>query len=177
MVARIRHTWALIECHGPNHMLYATLKTLHLLSVMVWIGGMVFAHFFLRPALTFLEVPDRMRLMHAVLGRFFNAVILAAGLALTTGAWMMGRIGRADVQSGLKVGMPLEWVAMATLGLVMIGIFSYIRFVLYRRLSASVSVAAWPNAGAVLAHIRSWVMVNLALGVLIVVITLSGASV
>lgn len=66
-------------------MLYATLKTLHLLSVIVWVGGMVFAHFFLRPALGVLEVPQRLRLMQAVLGRFFSAVLLAAGLALATG--------------------------------------------------------------------------------------------
>ena len=32
-------------------MIYATLKTLHVLSIIVWIGGMVFAHFFLRPPL------------------------------------------------------------------------------------------------------------------------------
>ena len=28
-------------------MLYITLKTVHLLSVIVWLGGMAFAHFFL----------------------------------------------------------------------------------------------------------------------------------
>ena len=31
-------------------MLYATLKAIHLLSLVVWLGGMVFALFFLRPA-------------------------------------------------------------------------------------------------------------------------------
>jgi uncharacterized membrane protein len=36
-------------------MIYATLKTLHVLSIIVWIGGMVFAHFFLRPAVAQLE--------------------------------------------------------------------------------------------------------------------------
>jgi hypothetical protein len=42
-------------------MLYATLKTIHLLSIIVWIGGMVFAHFFLRPAVAQLEPPLRLR--------------------------------------------------------------------------------------------------------------------
>ena len=36
-------------------MIYATLKTLHVLSIIVWIGGMVFAHFFLRPAVAQFE--------------------------------------------------------------------------------------------------------------------------
>jgi len=30
-------------------MLYALLKTLHLLCVILWVGGMVFAHFFCGP--------------------------------------------------------------------------------------------------------------------------------
>ena len=63
-------------------MIYATLKTLHVLSIIVWIGGMVFAHFFLRPAVAQFEPAVRLRVMHAVLGRFFQAV-LAASLRVT----------------------------------------------------------------------------------------------
>jgi len=40
-------------------MIYATLKTIHIFSIVVWIGGMVFAHFFLRPAVAQLEAPVR----------------------------------------------------------------------------------------------------------------------
>ena len=50
-------------------MLYASLKLIHLLSIIVWVGGMVFAHFFLRPALQPLEPAVRMRLMADVLAR------------------------------------------------------------------------------------------------------------
>ncbi|WP_296447935.1 CopD family protein [Rhodoferax sp. UBA5149] len=157
-------------------MFYATLKTIHLLSVIVWIGGMVFAQFFLRPAVARLEVPDRVRLMHDVLGRFFNAVLVAAGLALASGVWMMGRIARQTLQSGIKVSMPLEWIVMALLGVVMLGIFGYIRVSLYPSLTRAVTAAAWPAAGAALARIRTWVMVNLVIGVVIVAVTLLGAS-
>jgi uncharacterized membrane protein len=157
-------------------MFYAALKTIHLLSVIVWIGGMVFAQFFLRPALATLGAPERVRLMHDVLGRFFNAVLVAAGLALASGLWMMGRIARQTVQSGVKVNMPLEWLVMAVLGLVMLGILGYIRFALYPRLTRAVTAAAWPAGGAALARIRSWVMVNLVIGVVIVAVTLLGAS-
>ncbi|MDO9196785.1 CopD family protein [Rhodoferax sp.] len=157
-------------------MIYATLKTIHLLSVIVWVGGMVFAQFFLRPAVARLEAPERVRLMHDVLGRFFNAVLVAAVLALGSGLWMMGRVGRAAAQSGVKVSMPLEWIVMAVLGVVMLGIFGHIRFALYKRLTRAVTAAAWPAGGAALASIRTWVMVNLAIGVVIVAITLMGAS-
>ncbi len=157
-------------------MFYAALKTIHLLSVIVWIGGMVFVQFFLRPALTALEAPERVRLMHDVLGRFFNAVLVAAGLALASGMWMMARIARQTVQAGVKVNMPLEWIVMAVLGVVMLVIFGHIRFVLYKRLTNAVTAADWPAGAGVLASIRMWVMVNLAVGIVIVAVTLLGAS-
>ena len=157
-------------------MFYATLKTIHLLSIIVWIGGMVFAQFFLRPAVATLEAPERMRLMHAVLGRFFNAVLVAAGLALVSGVWMIGRIAKQTVQAGVKFNLPLEWMVMTVLGLLMLAIFGYIRFALYPRLTRAVTAAAWPAGGAALASIRTWVTVNLAIGVVIVAVTLLGAS-
>ena len=155
-------------------MIYAALKSIHLLSIIVWIGGMVFVQFFLRPAVASLEAPQRVRLMHEVLGRFFNAVLWAAGLTLASGLWMIGRVAKAAVQSGGNFSMPLEWTVMAALGIVMIGIFGHIRFALYKRLSRAVTAAAWPAGGAALASIRTWVMVNLVIGVAIVVITLLG---
>ena len=48
-------------------MLYAALKTLHVLAIVLWIGGMFFAHFFLRPAAAALDPPVRLKLMHDVL--------------------------------------------------------------------------------------------------------------
>ena len=157
-------------------MLYAALKTVHLLSIIVWIGGMVFAHFFLRPALSVLSAPDRLRLMHEVLGRFFSAVLWASTLALASGVWMVGRMARQTVQAGASFNMPPEWMVMAALGLVMWAIFGHIRFVLYKRLARAVTAQSWPEGGAALATIRRWVTLNLSLGVVIVVVTLLGAS-
>ena len=153
-------------------MLYATLKLLHILAIVVWIGGMVFAHFFLRPAAMSLEPPQRIRLMHGALQRFFAAVLLAIGVVLATGLWMIGRAAKDSVQAGLGFNMPLDWTLMATLGIVMMGIFGHIRFSLFKRLSAAVASSDWPAGGAALAGIRTWVSVNLAIGVVIIVITL-----
>lgn len=157
-------------------MLYAILKTLHLLSIIVWIGGMVFAHFFLRPAVAALEPAVRVRLMHAVLGRFFTAVLASATLTLVTGVWMIGRLARQMAQSGVRFNMPIEWMVMATLGILMMLIFGHIRFALYKRLSRAVQAADWPAGAAALAKIRVSVLVNLGLGVAIVLVTLLGAS-
>jgi uncharacterized membrane protein len=157
-------------------MFYAALKTLHLLSLIVWIGGMVFVPFFLRPAAARLEAPDRVQLMHEVLGRFFNAVLAAAGLVLVTGVWMIGRVAKQTVQAGATFNMPVTWMAMAVLGLLMMAIFGHIRFGLYKRLTREVAASAWPAGGEVLASIRTWVLINLALGVVIVVLTLVGPA-
>ena len=157
-------------------MLYAALKVIHLLSIIVWIGGMVFVQFFLRPAVVSLEAPQRVRLMHDVLGRFFNAVLWAAGLTLATGLWMIGRVAKQAVQSGGNFKMPIEWMVMAVLGVVMVLIFAHIRFALYKRLSRAVTAAAWPAGSAALASIRTWVMVNLAIGVVIVLVTQLGLA-
>lgn len=155
-------------------MLYATLKTLHLLAIIVWIGGMVFAHFFLRPALGAFEPAVRVRLMHAVLGRFFSAVLVAIAVTLVSGIWMIGNVAKQVVQAGASFSMPLEWTVMATLGLLMMLIFGHIRFVLYKRLSRAAQAADWPAGAAALGKIRAWVLFNLGLGVLIVLVTLLG---
>lgn len=153
-------------------MIDATLKTLHLLSIIVWIGGMVFAHFFLRPAVAPLEAPLRLRLMHDVLGRFFQAVLAASLLTLASGVWMLGRVARQVVQSGGSFEMPLAWTIMAVLGVVMVAIFLRIRFVLYRKLDRAVAASAWAAGGAALARIRTWVSINLGLGIVILLATL-----
>jgi uncharacterized membrane protein len=135
----------------------AALKTLHVLSVIVWIGGMVFSHFFLRPALATLAPPDRLRLMHAVLARFFQAVLVASLLTLA---------------SGMPKRPPLAWTLMAAGGVLMVAIFLYIRFALFPRLARAVAASDWPAGAAALAQVRQWVLVNLALGTLVLLVTL-----
>ena len=153
-------------------MLYNLLKLVHLLSVIVWIGGMVFAHFFLRPAAQALEAPERVRLMHAVLERFFTAVAVAIVAVLGSGLWMIGRVAKQAVQSGGSFSMPLAWTLMATLGLVMVAIFGHIRFALFKRLQRAVALSDWAAGGQALGSIRTWVGVNLALGAITVGVTL-----
>jgi uncharacterized membrane protein len=146
-------------------MIYASLKLIHILSIVVWVGGMVFSQFFLRPAAIKLEPPLRIRLMHGTLQRFFTAVLAAVVLTLGTGLWMIGRAAKELVQAGLAFNMPLNWTIMATLGIVMIAIFGHIRFALFKRLSNAVAASDWAAGGKALASIRTWVGINLALGI------------
>ena len=153
-------------------MIYASLKTIHLFSIVVWIGGMAFVHFFLRPAVAQLEAPVRLRLMHDVLGRFFQAVLVASLLTLASGVWMLGRVAKQVVQSGGSFEMPLAWTVMAVLGIVMVAIFMHIRFVLFKRLGQAVAASEWSAGAAVMAQIRRWVSINLGTGFLVLLVSL-----
>lgn len=153
-------------------MIYELLKTVHVLSIIVWVGGMVFTQFFLRPAVSALEPAVRLRLMHDVLGRFFKAVLVAALLTLASGVWMLGRVAKQVVQGGGSFQMPLSWTVMAVLGVLMVAIFMHIRFALYKRLGRAVAAGDGTAGAAALGQVRTWVSVNLGLGVLVVVVTL-----
>lgn len=153
-------------------MLYAALKTVHVLSILVWVGGMVFAHFFLRPAVADLEPPLRLRLMHHVLQRFFSIVTLLSLLALFSGSAMMGLASKEVAATGGSFIMPLDWQVMSIVGTLMVLIFGHIRFALYRRFQRAVAATDWSAAGLALQTLRLWVSVNMALGLFLVAFTL-----
>jgi len=155
-------------------MFYNALKFAHLLAVILWVGGMIFAHCFLRPAVAALEPPQRLRLMRDVLGRFLNAVLWAVVVALGSGAWMIGRSARQAAESGGSFHMPPAWMAMALLGLIMTAIFGHIRYAAYPRLARAVQAGEWPAAGAAMGTIKNWVTINLALGLLTVAVVVLG---
>lgn len=150
-------------------LLPALLKTVHLLSVVVWVGGMFFAHVCLRPAVAILDAPMRLRLLHAVFGRFFLVVVVAALAVLVSGFWMT----KLAAQSGFR--MPWHWSAMAAIGVLMVVIFGLIRFLLYRRLDRAVAASDWSAARTAVVQIRQAVLVNLVLGLAtIVMVGLAG---
>ena len=150
-------------------MLYASLKAIHLLCIVVWVGGMFFVLACLRPAAAVLEPPARATLMRAVLGRFFAAVAAAALLALLSGAAMLEMARSVAGRSGLAFNMPLDWYAMVAVFVVMAAIFAHVRLVLFRRLTGAVAAARWADGAAALAAIRIEVLVNLVLGVFVIV--------
>lgn len=147
----------------------AFLLLLHLSGVIIWVGGMFFAHFCLRPvAAAQLPPPQRLPLLAAVLGRFFKVVAVAVGVILVSGFARMAATGFAQA--------PLHWHMMSGLGLLMAVIFAVIYLLYYPRFKAAVAVSDWPVAGAAMNRIRLLVATNLALGVAtLLVATLGGA--
>jgi uncharacterized membrane protein len=154
--------------------LYATLKVLHVLAITLWVGGMAFAHLFLRPSLSVLEPPQRLKLMRAVLGRFFFAVALAAGITVATGLWMISELGQTVQATGGRLQMPLAWTAMAVIGVLMAVIFVYIRLRLFPRFGRAVDAGDMPLAAQRLTPIRGWVLVNLILGLTVIMLVSAG---
>lgn len=154
---------------------YAVLKSIHLLGIIVWVGGMFFALYCLRPAAAALEPPVRVGLMRDALGRFLAIVTVVAGLVLVSGAWMIATASRVVVNAGIGFNMPIDWHVMVTLGVVMMAIFVYIRFAVFKQLEEAADANEWPAAAAALGRIRSLVIVNLVLAVVIIVVTRLGA--
>lgn len=133
------------------------LKLLHLSAAIVWMGGMSFMLFALRPAaLATLEAQPRARLMAAVWRRFFALVLGAIAVLLLTGTELY-RHGGAG-------GAPLGWRLMLGLGLLMAAIFGHIFFAGLRRFQRAVAAAEWPRAAQVAAQIQRLVQLNFVLG-------------
>ena len=153
-------------------MLYASLKTLHLLSIVIWVGGMFFAHFFLRPAVAGLDAPVRLKLLHGVMKPFLGLVTYLSLLTLFTGLWMIGNVAKTVVQAGGTFDMPLDWTLMAVLGTLMVLIFGHIRFALFGRFQKAVQAEDWSAAGTAMGTLRQWVFVNLCIGLVTIVVTL-----
>ncbi len=137
--------------------LHATLLFIHLAAAIVWIGGMVFAHFVLRPAATqLLDPPHRLPLMAAALGRFFRLVAVAVLAILASGALLLAPVGMARA--------PVGWHVMLAIGCLMAAVFAWIVAVPYPALRRAVAAGQWPVAAGALQRIRLLVAINMALG-------------
>jgi uncharacterized membrane protein len=140
----------------------APYQFIHLLAVVVWVGGMFFAYMALRPAaVEVLQPPERLRLWDRTFHRFFKWVWLAIVLLALSGLYMIHLIG------GLSQS-PLHVQLMLGMGSAMIAIYLYVYFGQYAKLAKRVAQQDWPGAGASLAIIRKLVALNLALGLLTV---------
>ena len=154
-------------------MTFRLLLTAHLLAVIVWIGGMLFVHFALRPAVAeVLQPPERLRLMASALGRFFTWVEGSIVVILASGIAMMSLLG----QGRGMFAVPAYVHVMFGLGLVMMAIFGHIRFAAFKRLGVAVAASDWPAAASALGQIRQLVTVNLGLGLVTTVVGAVGPA-
>lgn len=140
------------------------LLSLHILAATVWVGGMFFAYAVLRPAAGPFEPPVRLSLWRRSFTRFFLWVWAAVVLLLVTGYSMFLQYG----VTGIHVHM------MQASGVLMILLFLHLFFSPWRRFKTALDVQDFAAAGRQLNQIRMIVALNLALGLLTVVIGASG---
>ena len=133
----------------------------HLSAAIIWLGGMVFAHFCLRPSVAMLEPPQRLSLMTTTLTRFFAIVIAAIVVLLLTGGYLYAR--REGLAASLGVHL------MVGIGLAMSLIFGYLFFAPFRRMQAAVAASEWAVATTQLGKVRVLVLANMILGFVAVV--------
>ena len=138
--------------------------TLHLLSAVIWVGGMFAAYMCLRPAAGPLEPPQRLALWRGFFQKFFPWVWVSALLLLVTGYWMLvAHFG------GFK-GAPLYINLMQMLGLVMVALYLWLLHGPWLKFKRAVDAQNWPAAGGQLNRIRQIIAVNLPLGLVVTVI-------
>ena len=141
---------------------------LHLLTALIWVGGMFFAIMVLRLAAGELEPPVRAPLWGRVFQKFFPWVWMAVIILPLTGYWMIFAVW------GGFANLPIHAHIMHGLGLIMIAVYLHLWFAPYRRFRAALAAEDIPTAGANLNQIRILVTVNLVIGLVNAVVGSTG---
>ncbi|HZW12149.1 MAG TPA: CopD family protein [Noviherbaspirillum sp.] len=128
---------------------------LHIAGFTIWVGGMFFAYMALRPiAASCLDAEPRLRLWTGVLEKFFFWVWLSVAAILFSGLYLMAHIGRPPVHVSI----------MFITGIIMMAIFAHVFFAPFQRLRKAVSANEWAAGASALSQIRTFVGINLILG-------------
>jgi uncharacterized membrane protein len=138
------------------------LLLIHIISAVIWVGGMVFAHFMLRPAALALDPPVRLPLFRRVFQRFFPLVWVIILLLLATGFAMVfvGFGGFATVPQYINI--------MLGLGIVMMLAFAHLYFGPWRRMQQALDREDIAGGARALNQIRLIVVFNMYLGLIVV---------
>ena len=157
-----------IKHNEKEDLLMSIAVVLHILSAVVWVGGMFFAYMFLRPvAATLLEPPVRLELWTKTFSGFFLWVWFAIILLISSGHGMIAMSGGMG-----NVGTHVH--VMLASGYLMIALFFHVFFVPYNRMKRAVFAKEWQEAGRNLNQIRRIVGINILLGLFTIVIAAGG---
>ena len=142
---------------------------LHVLSIVVWVGGMFFAYMALRPvAASVLEPPQRLTLWAGVFAKFFPWVWASVALILLSGLYMLMKLGGASA--------PHYAMTMLVLGVIMMLIFAHVFFAPFKKLKRAVAEQNWKAGGAALGQIRMLIGINLSIGLLTIAVVFAGRA-
>ncbi len=141
----------------------------HLLGVIIWVGGMFFAHVVLRPVLNQqLDPHQRLPLLLQVFDHFFPWVWGSVIGILVSGYWIV--FTRYEGDTAL-------WLSLMTLiGTLMAAIFVFIYAIPYHQLGRALKADDMPRAVAAITLIRQLIATNLVLGLLVTLVAVLGRN-
>ncbi len=142
--------------------------TLHVIAAIIWVGGMFFAVYVLRPAAADLEAADRVALWGRALSSFLPTVWVAVMVLLASGYWMIfaayGGMGQ----------LPTYLALMHGIGWIMVLIFLHLWFAPYRRFRKALAAGDTAEAGRRLNQVRIMVTINFYIGLINTAVGVSG---
>jgi uncharacterized membrane protein len=146
-------------------MLDTTLAlTVHILSAVIWVGGMFAAYVCLRPAVGALEPPQRLMLWRRFFAAFFPWVWVSVVLLVASGYWMLLTTFGGFATAPIYVNL------MQAIGWLMIALYAWMFHAPWLKFKRAVDAQDWRAAGAQIERIRKIIMINLPLGLIVVVI-------
>ncbi|GAN60770.1 membrane protein [Acetobacter cibinongensis] len=145
-----------------HSIVWSLVLALHILCIVVWIGGAVYATAILRPSLSLLDNTQRNSVHLQTLGRFFKMLTHVIPTALITG-WLL------ILHEGGFAHVPWTTNAMQGLGVIMALLF--VRIVSGPYQKARRAIRPQP---ATFDSIRSQILIIVAMGVLAVLVAAMG---
>ena len=143
--------------------------TAHVLAVIVWIGGMFFGFVALRPAMRDMDTLAAARFWCALLSRFLPWVWAAIVVLLVSGTYM--------VFNGFGGFRQLPWFVqfMMGIGIFMMMLTGHLTFSAFKKLKRALAASNGALASKTMQQIRLVMDVNLLLGIVVVIVIMSGA--
>ncbi|WP_298171956.1 CopD family protein [Acidithiobacillus sp.] len=142
----------------------------HIIAVVVWIGGLFFATVVLAPVLQaeIAQASTRIPLLHAILRRFFLWVWISGAVLLGSGYTMVPLFygGFAALSAPVSI--------MVVLGTVMVMLALHVYFAPLKRLRRAVLNQDWEAGARALGQVRLVSSVNLLLSLVVILMGVWG---
>lgn len=132
----------------------------HIIAAVIWVGGMFFAHFILRPSALSLPIELRLTLWEQIFAKFFPLVRGLSLIIIITGYSLIFLIFGS--LSGIKFYIHI----MMGIGSLMTLIFFYLWFFPYQSFKSALAANNFALAGRHQLQIRYLIMINLLLGLI-----------
>ncbi|MHB1281711.1 MAG: CopD family protein [Acidithiobacillus sp.] len=142
----------------------------HIIAVVVWIGGLFFATVVLVPVLQaeIAQASTRIPLLHAILRRFFLWVGISGAVLLGSGYTMVPLFygGFAALSAPVSI--------MVVLGTIMVMLALHVYFAPLKRLRRAVRDQDWKAGARALGQVRLFSSVNLLLSLVVILMGVWG---